>query len=427
MCSSPRARMKASLSVSNTIPTTPPIIADLAARMRRAAATIGDGEGSRWPTVSMRRSPSAWAEPKKPLAAFGTARYGSIIEARDPTRGPQAGDFRDMSKRMLILTSLAALALVMPAAAKTLVYCSEGSPENFNPMLNTTGTTFDANHPIYNRLVEFKAGTTQIQPGLAESWDVSPDGKIFTFHLRHGVKWQSNKDFKPTRDFNADDVIFTFDRQWKDGNPYHKVSGGGYAYFGDMGMPKLLAVDRQGRRLHRTLHAERAAGAVHGRSGDGLLLDPVEGIRRQAAEAPASRSRSTRSRSAPARSSCQQYQQGQHDPLPAFDGLLGPEAEDRHAGVLHQQGPGGAAGQAARQRMPGHVVSERRPICRRSRPTEPRCCCRPARPEYRLSRRSTSARSRSTTCACAAPSTWRSTRRRSSTRSIRAPVSRRRT
>ena len=49
--------------------------------------------------------------------------------------------------------------------AKTLVYCSEGSPENFNPMFNTTGTTFDANVPIYNRLVEFKIGTTEIGPG----------------------------------------------------------------------------------------------------------------------------------------------------------------------------------------------------------------------------------------------------------------------
>ena len=44
------------------------------------------------------------------------------------------------------------------AQAKTLVYCSEGSPENFDPMLNTTGTTFDANLPIYNSLVEFKIG-----------------------------------------------------------------------------------------------------------------------------------------------------------------------------------------------------------------------------------------------------------------------------
>ena len=127
------------------------------------------------------------------------------------------------------------------ASAKTLVYCSEGSPENFNPMLNTTGTTFDANEPIYNRLVEFRPGSTEVSPALAESWDVTEDGKTFTFHLRHNVKWQSNKNFKPTRDFNADDVVFSFERQWKDSNPYHKVSGGGYDYFNDMSFNKLLA------------------------------------------------------------------------------------------------------------------------------------------------------------------------------------------
>jgi dipeptide transport system substrate-binding protein len=126
------------------------------------------------------------------------------------------------------------------AQAKTLVFCSEGSPENFDPMINTTGTTFDANRPIYNRLVEFKPGTTEVGPGLAESWEISADGKTYTFHLRHNAKWQSNKDFKPTRGFNADDVIFSFERQWKDSNPYHKVSGGGYDYFNDMNLPTLL-------------------------------------------------------------------------------------------------------------------------------------------------------------------------------------------
>jgi dipeptide transport system substrate-binding protein len=133
------------------------------------------------------------------------------------------------------------LGLAAPAVAKTLVYCSEGSPENFNPMINTTGTTFDANRPIYDRLIEFKPGSTEITPGLAQSWDVSADGKVFTFHLRHGVKWQSNAAFKPTRDFNADDVMFSFQRQSQDSNPYHKVSGGGYDYYSDMGFDKLIA------------------------------------------------------------------------------------------------------------------------------------------------------------------------------------------
>ncbi|MGZ5787074.1 MAG: ABC transporter substrate-binding protein, partial [Ramlibacter sp.] len=46
-----------------------------------------------------------------------------------------------------------ALAAVTGAGAKTLVFCSEGSPENFYPAVNTTGTSFDGNEPIYNRIV----------------------------------------------------------------------------------------------------------------------------------------------------------------------------------------------------------------------------------------------------------------------------------
>jgi len=154
------------------------------------------------------------------------------------------GDRVRMKKSIVAAACAVALGLTLGAAAtaqaKTLVYCSEGSPENFNPMINTTGTTFDANRPIYNRLLEFKLGTTEVGPGLAESWEISPDAKVFTFHLRKNANWHSSKGFKPTRPANADDVIFSFERQWKDTNPYHKVSGGGYDYFGDMDMPALL-------------------------------------------------------------------------------------------------------------------------------------------------------------------------------------------
>ena len=150
-----------------------------------------------------------------------------------------------MRLRILLLAGAALLCLAplraAPAQAKTLVYCSEGSPENFNPMLNTTGTTFDANHPVYSRLIDFKSGETGLQPGLAERWDVSPDGKVFTFHLRSGVKWHSNAQFRPTRDFNADDVLFTLNRQGQASHPFHKVSGGSYDYYGDMGLPELIA------------------------------------------------------------------------------------------------------------------------------------------------------------------------------------------
>ena len=126
---------------------------------------------------------------------------------------------------LLCAICLPAFLAAAPLSAKTLVFCSEGSPENFYPGINTTGTSFDGNEPIYNRIVEFERGGTKVVPGLAEKWDISEDGTAYTFHLRKGVKWHNtNRTFKPTRDFNADDVLFSIERQWKEEHPYFKVT-----------------------------------------------------------------------------------------------------------------------------------------------------------------------------------------------------------
>lgn len=144
--------------------------------------------------------------------------------------------------RLCLAAAVAASLIAAPAfAAKTLVYCSEASPEGFNAQFYTAGTTFDAvSQPLYNRLVEFERSATTIIPGLAERWEVSPDGLQYTFHLRKGVKFHSTADFKPTRDFNADDVVFSFMRQLDKNHPYHKVSGGTYEYFEGMDLPALI-------------------------------------------------------------------------------------------------------------------------------------------------------------------------------------------
>ena len=142
--------------------------------------------------------------------------------------------------RKAVLLATATLLMAGPAGAKTLIYCSEGSPENFYPGINTTGTSFDAAEPIYNRIIEFERGGTQVVPGLAEKWDISPDGLTYTFHLRRGVKWHATRAFKPTREFNADDVVFSIERQWKEAHPFFKVTSANHTYFNDMAMPKLI-------------------------------------------------------------------------------------------------------------------------------------------------------------------------------------------
>jgi dipeptide transport system substrate-binding protein len=146
--------------------------------------------------------------------------------------------------RMCVAMSFVLSALIAtPALAKgTLVYCSEGSPEGFQPQFFSTGTTFDAvSVPMFNRLVEFELGTTNIIPALAESWAVAPDGKTYTFKLRKGVKFHSNANFRPTRDFDADDVLFSWYRMADDNHPFHKFTAGQtFAYFDDMGMKNIV-------------------------------------------------------------------------------------------------------------------------------------------------------------------------------------------
>ena len=164
--------------------------------------------------------------------------------------------------RLLVGALFATAVLVGAAEAKTLVYCSEGSPENFNPQINTTGTSLDAARHVYNQLTEFAPGTVDVIPGLAEKWEVAADGKTITFHLRKGVKFHSNKMFKPTRDFNADDVLFSFNRMWKDDHPYHKVSGGAYDYFNDMDMPNILDTIEKTDDMTVVFHLKQANAPV---------------------------------------------------------------------------------------------------------------------------------------------------------------------
>ncbi|SIN81062.1 ABC transporter substrate-binding protein [Paraburkholderia phenazinium] len=132
--------------------------------------------------------------------------------------------------------------LTAPAASlpdKTLVFCSEGSPAGFDTAQYTTSVEFTAgSYTVYNRLVEFVQGGTDIEPGLAEKWDVSADGLQYTFHLRHGVKFQTTSFFKPTREFNADDVVFTFQRMLDPDQPFHKAYPVPFPYFSDLGLAK---------------------------------------------------------------------------------------------------------------------------------------------------------------------------------------------
>lgn len=124
-----------------------------------------------------------------------------------------------------------------------LVYCSEGNPESFNPQLVTSGTTIDAtSHQIYSRLVDYDTQSGKLVPALATSWAMSEDGLSYRFTLRKNVQFQHSKRFYPTRPFNADDVLFSFNRIIDTQHPYHFVSRTGYPFFQSIGFSQQVKV-----------------------------------------------------------------------------------------------------------------------------------------------------------------------------------------
>ncbi|WP_433738662.1 ABC transporter substrate-binding protein [Pseudomonas putida] len=141
----------------------------------------------------------------------------------------------------LLGTGLLAATSMSQAANNSLVFCSEGSPAGFDTAQYTTATDNDAAEPLYNRLAEFEKGSTNVVPGLATSWDISEDGLKYTFHLRPGVKFHTTKYFTPTRDFNADDVLFTFNRMLDPQQPFRKAYPTEFPYFNGMSLNKNIA------------------------------------------------------------------------------------------------------------------------------------------------------------------------------------------
>jgi peptide/nickel transport system substrate-binding protein len=94
----------------------------------------------------------------------------------------------------------------------TLVFGRGGDSVGLDPAYETDGNSFMICDNIYEALVFYKDESTALEPGLAESWDISPDGLTYTFHLRKGVK------FHDGTPFNADAVVFSIGRMMKDRN-----------------------------------------------------------------------------------------------------------------------------------------------------------------------------------------------------------------
>jgi peptide/nickel transport system substrate-binding protein len=132
-------------------------------------------------------------------------------------------------KRLGKILPLAALALVLVAGCGgdgdgggggggELVFGTASDPVVLDGALVSDGESLRALDQMFEGLVTLKEGSTEVVPGLAESWEADAAGTAWTFHLRSGVK------FHDGTDFNADAVCFNFDRWYNFKGPFQLES-----------------------------------------------------------------------------------------------------------------------------------------------------------------------------------------------------------
>ncbi|MBI9083636.1 MAG: ABC transporter substrate-binding protein [Desulfobacterales bacterium] len=109
---------------------------------------------------------------------------------------------------IFLFTGLAVAA--SPKSGGTLVFGRGGDSVGLDAAYETDGNSFMICDNIFEALVAYADESTALEPGLAKSWDISADGKTYTFHLRKGVK------FHDGTPFNADAVVFSIGRMMKD-------------------------------------------------------------------------------------------------------------------------------------------------------------------------------------------------------------------
>src|ERR1700754_5347315 len=123
-----------------------------------------------------------------------------------------------MRQPAAVVAALVALLVTMSCAPAQRVDLGQGSgnliaaiagePDQLDPQKTSAYFSFEVLENVFDTLVEPDANL-EMRPALAESWDVSADQLVWTFHLRKGVT------FTDGTPFNADAVIFNFDRSSK--------------------------------------------------------------------------------------------------------------------------------------------------------------------------------------------------------------------
>lgn len=118
--------------------------------------------------------------------------------------------------------------------AKTLVVARVKDAVVLDPAQATDGMSLNVSQEIIKGLLQFKGGTFDVEPAIAQTWKMSPDGKTWTFVLKHNLK------FSDGTPVDAQAVVFNFDRWRLTSDPYRGNLP--YAYYADMfgGFPGLI-------------------------------------------------------------------------------------------------------------------------------------------------------------------------------------------
>lgn len=114
--------------------------------------------------------------------------------------------------KKVLLTAL--LATLSAASAATLVFGGNGEPVSLESGNITDGISILVQRQIYDTLIDFEDGTTDLKPGLATKWTANANNTAWTFTLRKGVR------FHDGTPMNADAVIFNLGRWWDKSHPY---------------------------------------------------------------------------------------------------------------------------------------------------------------------------------------------------------------
>jgi peptide/nickel transport system substrate-binding protein len=131
--------------------------------------------------------------------------------------------------RVLALTALAAVACDAgraPMHARrdpgTLVVAQPADVIGLDPARATDSESIEIGELLFEGLVGWEPGTTEIEPRLASSWQVSADGRRWTFHLRPGVR------FHDGTLLDAQAVVFSFERTLRPDHPFYRAAGSSY-------------------------------------------------------------------------------------------------------------------------------------------------------------------------------------------------------